>query len=114
VRIAERDLETIVGLEAKEQIRHLDIFVHSPAYAAGIVKDQSSRHTADPVKNIAQAVHHALGRLAAEQLRVARVAVGEGDAEELTGFLLAVRIKDIRFTEIDLRFTRRPFQFQQQ
>lgn len=88
-----------MGLEAEEQIRHLDVLVHPAADAAGIVKDEASWHAANPVENVSETVNRALRRLPAEELRVAGVAVGEGDAQELASFLLTAGIVDVRRAE---------------
>ena len=77
IRVAETDLEAIVGTESGEQLRFMDL-VHDPAADTGrIVEDQKGRDSADIVEDVLKALADTLGSLAAEHLAVAVVAVRE-------------------------------------
>jgi len=52
-------LEAIVRFETQEYFRHPHVVTDTTTDAAGVVEDESSRHTIDPVEQVLESVRHA-------------------------------------------------------
>ena len=77
IRVAETDLETIVGAETRKQFRFVDL-IHNPAANTGcVVEDQKSRNTAYIIKDIHKSLADTLCCLAAKHLVETIVAIGK-------------------------------------
>ncbi|MBB6679616.1 hypothetical protein [Cohnella lubricantis] len=98
----------MVCFEAQEDFGHSDVLADTPADTAGIVEDEPGRDAADPVEEVLQAMRDAFSRLAAEELNVTGVAVGEAHTQELVHPLLTAGIHEVGFAEVHLRFARLP------
>lgn len=83
IRIAELHAASVMRAEAPEQLRLMHLAADPLANTRGIVEDQERRDTANVLEDVPQALADTFGRLAAEYLREAVVAVRERDGQVL-------------------------------
>jgi len=111
IRVAEAHREAVVAFEPQEQVVQTDLVPDPPSHSAGVVEDDPPRHPADVTEDVPEPLADALGRLPAERLDEAAVAVGEAQTEVLDRPFDAV-LDDIGFPEVRLGLTRRPDKLQ--
>lgn len=90
-----------MAFEPQEQLVQADFVPDPTSHSAGVVEDDPPRHPADPVEDVPEPLADALGRLSAERLDEAAIAVGETQTEVLDRPFDAA-FDDIGFPKISL------------